>query len=127
MTSYHHAELPDHSALLSGRSPRDEGGFQSSQLQILYRNTDEPWSDPASHMHRDSDECFIVLNGSIVVEVEGHVFTVGPREYCCFPRGVYHALIDSQPPVEALIIRAPSVDDKVYQDDIDHTPDFLSP
>jgi mannose-6-phosphate isomerase-like protein (cupin superfamily) len=77
-------------------------------------------------MHRDSDECFIVLRGTITVESEGHIFTVGPREYCCFPRGVYHALIDSRPPVEALIIRAPSVDDKVYRDGGDHMPDFLS-
>lgn len=123
---YLHAKLPDHSALLSGRDTRGDDGFRSSQLQILYRNTDASWSDPAPHMHEESDECFIVLQGAVTVEVEGNVFTVGPREYCCFPRGVYHALLESHPPVEALIIRSPSVDDKVYQDSADHAPDFLS-
>lgn len=125
MTDFLHAKLPDHSALLSGRSPRNEDGFQSSQLQILYRNTDEGWRDPAPHMHRDSDECFIVLKGSVMMDVEGQVFTIGPREYCCIPRGVYHSLLGSDPPVEALIIRAPSIEDKVYRDNFAHTPDFL--
>lgn len=126
MAPYHRAKLPNHSVLLAGRFPRDGDGFQSPQLQILYRNTEESWSDPDPHMHRDSDECFIVLRGTVTVEVEGDTFTVGPREYCCFPRGVYHSLLGSDPPVEALIIRAPSVEDKVYKDNVSHTPDFLS-
>lgn len=125
MANFHHARLPDRSALLSGRAPGSDG-FQSTQLQILYRNTNEAWSDPASHMHRESDECFIVLQGRITVEVDGRRFSVGPREYCCFPRGVYHALVESLPPIEALIIRAPSTDDKVYRDGVAHTPNFLA-
>ncbi len=65
-------------------------------------------------MHTVSDECFIVLTGSLVVEVSGVRFTVGPREFCCFPTGVYHAILEVHPPVETLMIRAPSVEDKVY-------------
>lgn len=66
-------------------------------------------------MHTDSDECFIVLRGILVVEVDGNRFTVGPREFCCFPRGMYHAVVEVHPPVETLMIRAPSISDKVYQ------------
>jgi mannose-6-phosphate isomerase-like protein (cupin superfamily) len=112
--AYHHRKLPHHSTLLSGRAPRDAAGFRSEQLQIWYNHTDKNWADEMSHAHTQSDECFIVLQGELVVEVEGERFTVGPREFCCFPRGQYHAIIEVHPPVETLMIRAPSVNDKIY-------------
>ncbi len=114
MVRWHHRTLPDHSTLLSGRVPPDETGFHSDRLQIWYNNTDQAWVDPGPHLHHDSDECFIMLRGSIVVEVEGERHTVGPREFCCFPRGVAHWVVAAHPPLESLMIRAPSVDDKEY-------------
>jgi len=114
MARFHHRKLPEYSTLLSGRKPRDEVGFWSERLQIWYNHTDKAWQDPTSHAHLEGDECFIVLRGELVVEVEGERFTVGPREFCCFPRGVYHAVVEVHPPVESLMIRAPSKDDKVY-------------
>ena len=118
MTKFHHRKLPDHSALLSGHTPPDEIGFKSERLQIWYNNYAEgTWRDPAPHMHQESDECFVVLKGNLLVEVEGERFTVGPREFCCFPRGVYHSIIEVHPPLETLMIRAPSVNDKLYKAD----------
>ncbi len=114
MPQFHHRKLPDYSTLLSGKAPRDEIGFQSEKLQIWYNNTTKGWADPMPHMHRESDEIFIVLQGSIVVEVEGERFTIGPREFCCFPQGVYHSVVEVHPPVESLMIRVPSINDKVY-------------
>jgi mannose-6-phosphate isomerase-like protein (cupin superfamily) len=111
---FHHRKLPDHSTLLSGNTPPDDTGFQSEKLQIWYNNTHKGWADPMPHVHQESDECFIILQGTIVVEVEGEQFTVGPREFCCFPQGVYHSVIQVFPPVESLMIRAPSVNDKLY-------------
>ncbi|MFO7680107.1 MAG: cupin domain-containing protein [Chloroflexota bacterium] len=119
MTQIHHRPLPDYSTLLCGRLPPDDVGFQSDQLQIWYNHTDESWVGEGErpHKHLHSDECFIVLQGSLVVEVSSRRLTIGPREFCCFPAGGYHAIIDVHPPVETLMIRAPSVADKVYQDD----------
>lgn len=115
VSRFHRRPLPDSSALLSGRSPRDAFGFQSDRLQILYRNTTTPWSDPDIHAHSESDECFIVLSGVVVVEVDGERVEVGPREVCFFPAGTPHALIETHPPIEMFIIRAPSVEDKEYR------------
>ena len=117
MTRFHHRKLPDYSTLLSGRTPPDEVGFPSSQLQIWYNNTNESWVGDGErpHKHLHSDECFIVLQGGLVVEVDGRRVAIGPREFCCFPAGQYHAVIEVHPPVETLMIRTPSVDDKVYQ------------
>lgn len=115
--SFHHRKLPEYSTLLSGHTPPDEVGFRSDRLQIWYNNSDQTWRDPGSHRHLESDECFIVLRGTLVVEVEGEQFTIGEREFCCFPRGVYHSIVEAHPPFETLMIRAPSVNDKVYRDE----------
>jgi mannose-6-phosphate isomerase-like protein (cupin superfamily) len=114
VTEFHHRRLPDYSTLLSGHTPPDATGFRSDRLQIWYNNTPDAWVDPQPHAHQESDECFIVLRGSLIVEVAGQRFIVGPREFCCFPRGVVHAVVEVHPPVESLMIRAPSVADKIY-------------
>jgi mannose-6-phosphate isomerase-like protein (cupin superfamily) len=111
---YHHRKLPDYSTLLSGHAPPNDVGFQSELVQIWYNNTERGWTDGDPHMHTQSDECFIVLKGSLVVEVVGERVRGGPGEFCCFPRGVYHRIVDVELPVESLMIRSPSVDDKVY-------------
>src|SRR5215210_1003471 len=115
MSTFHHEKLPDHSTLLAGHSPPNALGFQTERLQIWYNNTEQGWQDPQPHLHLESDECFIVLKGNLLVEVEGEQVLVGPREFCCFPRGVYHSILQVYPPVESLMIRAPSVADKVYK------------
>lgn len=114
MPLFHHKKLPEYSTLLAGHTPRDEFGFRSGHLQIWYNNTLQKWADPAPHKHLESDECFIVLQGEIIVEVEGERYTIGPREFCCFPQGVYHSVVEVHPPVESLMLRAPSIDDKIY-------------
>jgi mannose-6-phosphate isomerase-like protein (cupin superfamily) len=115
---FHHAKLPDDSTLLSGHTPRTETGFQSPVLQIWYNNTDKTWveSPELPHYHRESDEIFIVLNGALHVKVNGEVHRIGPREFCCFPSGQWHSIVHVEVPVEALMIRAPSVDDKIYKE-----------
>ena len=108
MPLYHHRKLPSFSTILSGHTPPDEIGFTSAKLQIWYNNTTEGWRDERPHAHRDSDECFIVLKGSLTVDVEGERVTIGPSEVCCFPTGLFHAVVDVQTPAETLIIRAPA-------------------
>lgn len=111
---FHHAPLPPTSALLSGREPPDELGFRSTHLQIWYNQSEQGWADPAPHAHLESDECFIVLRGALIVEVAGERLRVGPGEFCCFPRGLFHAVVGVETPIESLMIRAPSVADKIY-------------
>lgn len=117
MAQFHYRKLPDFSTLLAGHAPPDEVGFQSSQLQIWYNHTDASWvaDGERPHKHLHSDECFIVLRGSLEVEVDDRRFTIGPRAFCCFPAGLYHAIVAVHAPVETWMIRAPSVTDKVYQ------------
>jgi len=118
MPQFHQRKLPDFSTLLCGRTPPNGVGFESEKLWVWYNNTDKDWWSVGEtpHMHTVADECFIVLRGTLVVEVSGERFEVGEREFCCFPAGTYHAIVDIRPPVEMFAIKSPSVKDKVYQE-----------
>ncbi len=117
MPRFHHRPLPDHSALLAGSEPSDDAAFVSERLQIWFNRTDDAWRDPAPHYHTTSDEIFIVLKGAIIVEVDGERIRIEADELCAFPAGVVHSVVAVEPPVESLMIRAPSVADKVYLDE----------
>jgi mannose-6-phosphate isomerase-like protein (cupin superfamily) len=114
---FHHTTLPDFSTLLSGHTPPDEVGFQSTSLQIWYNNQDGPWTDPQPHAHTEGDECFIVLKGELIVDVNGERHVIGPREFCCFPKGTFHQILEVHAPIETLMIRTPSKEDKIYKVD----------
>jgi mannose-6-phosphate isomerase-like protein (cupin superfamily) len=116
MRGFQHRPFPEQSGLWSGRVTRDASSFQSDQLQIWYNHTDQDWvgAGEAPHLHQRSDECFVVLRGALLVEVEGQRHRIGPREFCCFPAGLLHAIVAVETPVETLMIRAPSTDDKLY-------------
>ena len=116
MPPFHHRKLPDYSTLLSGHAPPNDIGFTSDRLQIWYNDSKTGWSDSTPHYHTQSDECFIVLEGSLLLEVEGERYIIGPGEFCCFPSGVSHSIIEAHPPYRTLMVRAPSVNDKVYRD-----------
>lgn len=115
MTKSHHQKLPDFSTILSGYTPPNDIGFKSEKLQIWYNNTDTPWKDDELHAHLESDECFIALKGVLIVQLEDKQrVRVDAGEFCCFPDGVYHAVVDVETPAETLMIRTPSVKDKVF-------------
>ncbi len=43
------------------------------------------------HKHDDQDEFFLVLDGQLLVDVEGSgTITVGPHQACSVPKGVVH-------------------------------------
>lgn len=114
MANFHHRQLPPFSALLSGPLPHNELGFRSDRLQINYFHTNKSWNDPLPHAHQDSDECYLLLRGSLVLEIEGERVMLGPREFCCLASGTYHQVVEVSPPIECLILRGPSVADKRY-------------
>ena len=115
MAPFHHRQLPDFSALLAGPMPPNDLAFLSDRLQISYLNSKEAWTDPLPHAHQESDECFLVFQGTMIVEVEGERVTIGPHEFCGFPRGTYHQVVGVHPPLECLILRNSSTGpDKKY-------------
>ncbi len=116
MSGFHLRDLPAASGFLAGRGPVAPGtGVETTQLQVYWRRSDDVRPDERSHAHARCDELFVVLTGAIVVEVEGAEHVVGPRQFCHFPVGLFHRIVRVVPPLEALVVRAPSVDDKIYR------------
>ena len=42
------------------------------------------------HQHDDEDEFFLVLDGRLLIDLEGRTVDVGPRQAITVPRGVRH-------------------------------------
>ena len=42
------------------------------------------------HEHKDIDECFFVLDGRFLIDLEDHVIDLAPRQGFVVPRGVRH-------------------------------------
>lgn len=117
MSDVVHRRLPDSGgAFLAGRGPlRDGHGLRTDGLQIWYARDVDDWTEDREHAHRQCDEVYVVLAGSLCVAVDGVERVVGPREYLCVPRGTFHRIVRAGAPAEVLVVRAPSVDDKVFR------------
>lgn len=108
-------DLPTSSAFLAGRGPVDPAvGVVTERLQVFWRLADLRDGEARLHAHTRGDELFVVLSGFLVVEVGGAEHVVGPRQWCHFDVGVFHRIVRAEGSLEALVLRAPSVDDKAY-------------
>jgi mannose-6-phosphate isomerase-like protein (cupin superfamily) len=105
----------NHWALISGRSPTDALSFPSERLQVIFNDTSTPWRDTVAHAHRDSDEIYIVLEGKMVIAVNDELFNVAAGEVLCVPSGAVHQLVRVEVPHRSLVLRSPSVDDKIVE------------
>ena len=97
-------------------APPDELCFKSDHLLLLCNNSDIPWVDPAPHVHRESDEAYMVLRGTIALNIGQDRVIVSAGEICFVPAGVAHAVVNVEVPYRGFVIRAPALSDKVYVD-----------
>lgn len=98
--------------VVSGPNPPTSDGFRSTRVQVLHWRVDHEFSDPGPHLHESSDEVYVVLDGSIDVQVEDDTIRVGPDEALVVGAGVVHSLVAVQHPARGLSIRGPSIGDK---------------
>jgi mannose-6-phosphate isomerase-like protein (cupin superfamily) len=71
-----------------------------------------PWADPAPHLHTDSEELYLVVNGELWLIVAGTRLTVRPGECLLVRPGEPHAVTGGVGPIEHFGMRAPNVADK---------------
>ncbi len=116
MANYLHRALPAGLAFLAGPQPPDELCFQSDRLQIRWTDSEMPWADPGQHLHRDSDEVYIVLKGAIVLDIEDERLTISAGDVCFVPAGVFHAVVAVETPIQNFVIRSPAGQDKTYRE-----------
>lgn len=68
------------------------------------------------HLHPHEDETFIVVEGEILVHVEGTEHRVGPGGVAMAPRGVPHAFLVTSSTARVLVLQTPGSAEAFYRD-----------
>src|SRR5918911_4570141 len=68
------------------------------------------------HTHPNEDETFIVLEGEILVHVEGTEHPVGPGGVAVVPRGTRHAFLVTSEMARILVLHTPGTGEAFYRD-----------
>ena len=67
------------------------------------------------HVHRNEDEALYVLEGEILVHIDGRNHRVGPRGFAFAPRGVPHAFLVTSPEARMLCLETPGSAEAFYR------------
>ena len=65
--------------------PRTIAEFNGHDVMVVKLDGPFVW-----HTHHDTDDFFLVLSGTLDLELPGHVVRLGPGELYVVPRGVAH-------------------------------------
>jgi quercetin dioxygenase-like cupin family protein len=85
------------------------------------------------HLHPNEDESFYVLEGELLVHVDGEEHTIGPGATAVFPRGLPHAFVVTSESARVLCIQTPGSGEGFYREvsepvgadaDASRPPDF---
>ena len=67
------------------------------------------------HIHADEDEALYVLEGEILVHIDGTDYRVGPLGLAMAPRGVPHAFVVTSPTARVLTLLTPGSAEGFYR------------
>lgn len=67
------------------------------------------------HIHANEDETLYVLEGEILVHIDGRNHPVGPRGVAIAPRGVPHAFLVTSPAARVLTLQTPGSAEAFYR------------
>ena len=67
------------------------------------------------HIHANEDEALYVLEGDILVHIDGEEYPVGPRGIAFAPRGVPHAFLVTSPTAKVLCLQTPGSAESFYR------------
>lgn len=68
------------------------------------------------HLHPDEDEAIYVLEGELLVDVEGEQHRVGRGGFFFAPRGVAHAFMVTSQTAHVLALQTPGTGESFYRD-----------
>lgn len=83
-----------------------------SFLSIRHTAAVQPWSDPDIHIHTDSEEYYLLLQGVLRFIIEDRIYSLHPREILGVQKGVPHTVIGGEGPIEHFGFRAPAIADR---------------
>ena len=83
---------------------------------ILFEDRMSKGKTTPLHTHPHEDETFIVLEGEILVHVEGTEHRVGPGGVAVVPRGARHAFLVTSKMARILALQTPGSGEAFYRD-----------
>ena len=87
-----------------------EGAF------ILFEDRMQKGKTTPLHTHPHEEETFIVLEGEVLVHVEGTEHSVGPGGVAVVPRGTRHAFLVTSEMARILALQTPGSGEAFYRD-----------
>ena len=87
-----------------------EGG-----LSILEHTGERGYGSPL-HLHDNDEETFLVLEGTLRVEVGAEVLSVGSGALALLPRGLAHGFVVTSPQARFLTVHTPSGFDRFVEE-----------
>lgn len=91
---------------LQGENPGVKASGQSTGGSISLVDSTATGGAPL-HIHRDEDECFFVIDGTITVRCGEHRWTAGPGAFVFLPRNIPHSWDVDGEQARLLIITTP--------------------
>ena len=82
---------------------------------LLFENLLEHGKTTPLHVHVHEDEIIYVLEGEILVHIDGQEHRVGPRGLAVAPRGVPHAFMVSSATARMLCLQTPASAEAFYR------------
>lgn len=107
-SSYTKYRFRDHSGYILPADPRADHGL----VALGHTASVAPWADPVLHMHTDSEEYYILLQGELRFVVAGVAIGLRAREILIVQPRVPHAILGGKGPIEHFGLRAPALEDK---------------
>ncbi len=66
-------------------APRIVGSYNGNDVRLIRAQGEFIW-----HVHEDTDDFFLVLDGELDIELRDRTITLGPGDLYVVPRGVEH-------------------------------------
>ena len=82
---------------------------------MLFENHLSQGKTTPLHVHPNEDEALYVLEGEMLVHIDGHNHRVGPRGFAFAPRGVPHAFLITSPEARILCLETPASAEAFYR------------
>lgn len=87
------------------------GELDGGDFSLMERTLPPRGRRPPAHRHANCSEAFYVLEGEVVVEVEGRTHHLGREEFLLVARGESHTVgNDGDGPSRLLVLHAPAMD-----------------
>ncbi|MDH4074586.1 MAG: cupin domain-containing protein [Acidimicrobiia bacterium] len=109
-TAAHQALWMLNSLLIERATADDTGGAYTVHEQWI-----TPAGNPPPHVHRDEDEAFLVLSGSVEVTVGDTTVALEPGGFAFGPRGVAHTYAVTSEVAHLLVISSPAGAERFFR------------